>query len=86
MNYTVLCSGDVTCPPNFITTDDTTITMNMNDDSSDNGNGNETMTNDINTSTTSMSSKIIMLCENPTMTTSSIIATINSLSKSTAYI
>ena len=24
MNYTVSCSGDVTCPPNFTTTDNTT--------------------------------------------------------------
>ena len=24
VNYTVLCSGDVTCPPNFATTDNTT--------------------------------------------------------------
>ena len=24
VNYTVSCSGDVTCPPNFITTDNTT--------------------------------------------------------------
>ena len=24
VNYTVLCSGDVTCPPNFTTTDNTT--------------------------------------------------------------
>ena len=24
VNYTVSCSGDVTCPPNFTTTDDTT--------------------------------------------------------------
>ena len=24
MNYTVSCSGDVTCPPNFTTTDDIT--------------------------------------------------------------
>jgi len=24
VNYTVSCSGDVTCPPNFSTTDDTT--------------------------------------------------------------
>ena len=24
MNYTVLCSGDVTCPPNFTTTDNAT--------------------------------------------------------------
>ena len=76
MNYTVSCSGDVTCPPNFITTDD----------SSGSGNDNETMTNDINTSTTSMSSKIIALCEDPTMTTSSVIASNNSLSKSIADI
>ena len=63
MNYTVSGSGDVTCPPNFIATDNTTInntitnltTINMTDDSSGSGNGNETMTNDINTSTTSMS-------------------------------
>ena len=24
MNYTVSCSGDITCPPNFTTTDNTT--------------------------------------------------------------
>ena len=94
MNYTVSCSGDVTCPPNFITTDNITInntitnltTMNITDDSSDSGNGNETIINDINTSTTTMSSKIIVLCEDPTMTTSSVIASNNSLSKSIADI
>ena len=30
VNYTVSCSGDVTCPPNFTTTDNTTRITNLN--------------------------------------------------------
>ena len=29
VNYTVSCSGDVTCPPNFTTTDNTTRSYNI---------------------------------------------------------
>ena len=29
INYTVSCSGDVTCPPNFTTTDNTTRSYNI---------------------------------------------------------
>ena len=29
VNYTVSCSGDVTCPPNFTTTDNTTRSFNI---------------------------------------------------------
>ena len=80
MNYTECCSGGVTCPPNFTTTDN-----NMNMDSGS-GSGNEVTTKAINTYTVSMSSKVIMVCVEPTTSTLSIIASTPSSSKSVGYI
>ena len=84
--HCVLCSEGVTCPPNFTTTDNNMAKMNMAGDSSGSGNGNEMTTKAINTSTVSISSKVIMLCVELTMSTLSIIASTPSSSKSIGYI